>query len=77
MIWEVMLVRSRVKICGFCERDVCSITLKNTSHKGFKLFYGIEKWDCDYFFKYGKPENLIKNLIHVQIDLNDVQSKTA
>ena len=49
-----------MNICGFCGRDVCNITLKKTSKKGAKLFYGIDKWDCDYFFKYGKAKKINK-----------------
>ena len=66
-----------MNICGFCGRDVHNITLKITSKKGAKLLYGIDKWDCDYFFKYGKAKNLIRNLTLAQIGLNVVQSKIA
>ena len=47
-------------ICGFCRRDVCSITLKKTPKKGYKLFFGIDKWDCDYFSKYGNAKKFNK-----------------
>ena len=51
---------SGINICGFCGRDVCNITLKKTSKKGSKLFFGIDKWDCDYFYKYGKAKKFNK-----------------
>ena len=53
---------SGINICGFCGRDICSITLKKTSKKCSKLFFGIDKWDCDYFYKYGKAKKFKKKI---------------
>ena len=51
---------SGINMYGFCGRDVCSITLKKTPKKGYKLFFGIDKWDCDYFYKYGNAKKFNK-----------------
>ena len=37
-----------------------SITLKATSRKGTKRIYSIDKWDCDYFFAYGRSKKFNK-----------------
>ena len=50
-------------VCGFCGRDVCVIKLKKTSKKKSKQFYGIEEYDCEYYYNYGKTKkfNKIRN----------------
>ena len=50
-------------LCGFCGRDICVVTMKKTSKKGGKQYYGIGDCDCDYYYMYGKAKkfNKIKN----------------
>ena len=50
--------------CGFCGRDICTITLKVTSRKGTKRIYSIDNWDCDYFFEYGRSKKFSKRSNH-------------
>ena len=48
-------------ICGFCGCDnICGVTLKITSRKRGKCFYGIDKCDCKYFHIYGKAKKFNK-----------------
>ena len=51
-------------VCGFCGRNTCAVTLKQTSSRGKNLYYSIVKkdgcWGCEYYFPYGKGKKFNK-----------------
>ena len=48
-------------VCGFCGRDVCVVTLKKTSKKSGKQYYGIDQCDCEYYHMYGRAKKFNKS----------------
>ena len=48
------------KICGFFGRDICTITLRETSKKASQHFFKIDQYDCSYFFEYGRAKKFNK-----------------
>ena len=66
---------SGINICGFCGRDVCSITLKKTPKKGYKLFFELTNGIVIIFTNMEKLRNLIRNPIHVKLPSKRLFSK--